>query len=279
MVLLLGLRHGLDPDHLAAIDSLARCNRAERPALSRWAGVLFSLGHGAVVLIIAAVVGTGAFQVTVPESLEPLGAAISILFLTALGLVNAKAALLPGNASAVRPQGLRGAWFAALTRTSHPVVIACTGALFALSFDTVSQAVMFSVAARHSAGWGHALAAGAVFTLGMVIADGINGACIARVLQRADRHAALAARSLTGAIAVLSLSIAAAGVWRLSDTVDALPEFGIIPGLCLIGATLALLLLPGQRGEGIGGQNGRSKQRSSLAAGQISLASSCAKPK
>ena len=36
VVFLLGLKHGLDPDHLAAIDGLTRFNAARRPALSRW---------------------------------------------------------------------------------------------------------------------------------------------------------------------------------------------------------------------------------------------------
>src|ERR1700690_4076550 len=36
VVFLLGLKHGLDPDHLAAIDGLTRFNAARRPGLSRW---------------------------------------------------------------------------------------------------------------------------------------------------------------------------------------------------------------------------------------------------
>jgi high-affinity nickel-transport protein len=47
----LGLRHGVDPDHLAAIDGLSRL----RP--SRWNGVLFAAGHGALVTLLAVGVG------------------------------------------------------------------------------------------------------------------------------------------------------------------------------------------------------------------------------
>jgi hypothetical protein len=46
VVFLLGAQHGFDPDHLAAIDGLARFNAAARPRLARWSGLLFSLGHG-----------------------------------------------------------------------------------------------------------------------------------------------------------------------------------------------------------------------------------------
>src|SRR5580698_9870246 len=47
----LGLRHGVDPDHLAAIDGLSRL----RP--SRWNGVAFAIGHGAIVTLLAVGIG------------------------------------------------------------------------------------------------------------------------------------------------------------------------------------------------------------------------------
>jgi hypothetical protein len=55
----LGLKHGLDADHLATIDGLTRFNARARPAMARWCGALFSLGHGAVVVVVAVTVGTG----------------------------------------------------------------------------------------------------------------------------------------------------------------------------------------------------------------------------
>jgi high-affinity nickel-transport protein len=51
LVFILGLRHGMDADHLAAIDGFSRL----RP--SRWNGVLFGLGHGLVVTLLALLVG------------------------------------------------------------------------------------------------------------------------------------------------------------------------------------------------------------------------------
>ena len=56
MVFLLGLRHGMDPDHLATIDGLARYNGQNRPRVARWSGCFFSLGHGAIVTLVAAFV-------------------------------------------------------------------------------------------------------------------------------------------------------------------------------------------------------------------------------
>src|SRR6476619_3320622 len=86
VVFILGLKHGLDPDHLAAIDGLTRFNARERPALSRWSGLLFSAGHGVVVTLVAIAVATVATEWKAPEWLENAGTWISIGFLTALGV-------------------------------------------------------------------------------------------------------------------------------------------------------------------------------------------------
>jgi len=50
-----GVKHGLDPDHLATIDGLSRFNAASKPWLAKWAGVFFSLGHGLMITTVVAV--------------------------------------------------------------------------------------------------------------------------------------------------------------------------------------------------------------------------------
>src|SRR2546429_4745657 len=88
LVFFLGLKHGLDPDHLATIDGLARCNAQMRPRLARWSGCLFSLGHGAIVTLVAGVVGAVAGGWTAPRWLDDVGTWVSIGFLIALGIMN-----------------------------------------------------------------------------------------------------------------------------------------------------------------------------------------------
>ncbi|MBV8171018.1 MAG: hypothetical protein JO219_03710, partial [Candidatus Eremiobacteraeota bacterium] len=56
-VFVLGLRHGADPDHLAAIDNLTRNSLGARERLSRFVGTLFAGGHSMMVLSIAALAG------------------------------------------------------------------------------------------------------------------------------------------------------------------------------------------------------------------------------
>ena len=53
LVFLLGLKHGFDADHLATIDGLTRFNARHRRPFARYCGALFSLGHGALNLIVA----------------------------------------------------------------------------------------------------------------------------------------------------------------------------------------------------------------------------------
>ena len=74
IILLMGMRHGLDADHLAAIDGLVRYNAQSRPRLARAAGVLFALGHGLVLAGFAVGMSTLARVWSAPQWLEPLGA-------------------------------------------------------------------------------------------------------------------------------------------------------------------------------------------------------------
>lgn len=208
VVFMLGLKHGLDPDHLAAIDGLARFNAARKPRLSRWSGLLFSAGHGLVVTSVAIAVATVAAGWRVPAWLEAGGAWISIGFLTLLGLANLVAVLRTPRGHVVRPVGLRTRLFARLATAEHPVVIAAVGAAFALSFDTLGHAVLFSVAGSQLAGWLFAALLGLVFTAGMMATDALNGLWVSRLAQAADRRAAAASRVMSLAVGFVSLAIA-----------------------------------------------------------------------
>jgi nickel/cobalt transporter (NiCoT) family protein len=214
VVFLLGLKHGLDPDHLAAIDGLTRFNAAKRPALSRWSGLLFSAGHGVVVTMVAIAVATVATQWKVPAWLEDTGTWISIAFLTALGLANLVTVVRTPRGEMVRAAGLRSRLFERFTRAEHPVLIAAVGAAFALSFDSISQAVLFSVTGSNLAGWLFAALLGLVFTAGMMATDSLNGLWVSHLVRSADRRAAAASRMMSLAIAFTSLAIAALAAAR-----------------------------------------------------------------
>src|SRR5688500_16695622 len=207
LVFLLGLRHGCDPDHLVAIDGLTRSSR------SRWCGFFFSLGHGLVVTLVGVAVALAASDWRAPAWLERLGAWISISVLLVLGVANLLAVFRARPGEPVYLVGLRGRWLAErLARASHPMVIASVGAAFALSFDTISHALLFSLTGASMAGWLFALGLGLVFTLGMVLTDAVNGWWVAKMIAGADGRAARASRAMSMAIAFLCLALAGAGI-------------------------------------------------------------------
>ena len=215
VVLLLGLRHGFDADHLAAIDGLTRLAARQRRGYTRYCGTLFALGHGAVVLGIVAVVGLLSARWTPPGWLNAFGAWISIAFLMLIGIVNLRAVLLTAPGSVVCLVGLKGPWIARLLPAGGPLGVAAVGALFALSFDTLSQAAPFAVAATQYGGVECAWLLGLLFVLGMFVADGLNGWWIANLIARADEVAALASRVMGVAVSAVSLLVAALGVAKL----------------------------------------------------------------
>ena len=217
LVFTLGVKHGLDADHLATIDGLTRFNAQRNPKLARWCGALFSLGHGAVVLAIALAVGSAAQRWAVPAWMEDIGAWISIGFLALLGMMNLAAVLSAQPGQVVQTVGLKGRFFARLQRTGHPALIALVGAFFAFSFDTMSQAALFALTGTQFGGVLHALTLGLLFMLGMMLTDGINGLWIARLIRRADRIACIASRVMGLAIAGLSLAVAGFGVLKYAS--------------------------------------------------------------
>ena len=225
LTFVLGMKHGFDADHLATIDGLTRYNTRNRPGLARYCGTLFSLGHGAVVMAIALGVSAIAGHWEVPPWFGTIGSVISIVFLVALGSLNLVAVLAAEPHEMVQPVGIKGRLLGNLRHVSHPALIALVGALFALSFDTLSQAAFFALSATQFGGWQHALMLAMLFMLGMLLTDGINGLWIARLIASADHVALIASRVMGLVVSGVSLLVAAFGAAKLlSPSLDAWSE-------------------------------------------------------
>lgn len=216
LVFVLGMKHGFDADHLATIDGLTRFNIRSNPRLARFCGALFSLGHGAVVVTISLLVSTLARRWQTPEWLESFGAWVSIAFLITLGLLNIRAVLGAAPAEVVSPVGLKGRFLARFIRARGAGAVALVGALFAFSFDTVSQAALFALTATRFGGWQDAVALGLLFMAGMLVTDGINGLWISRLIRRADQTAALASRIMGLSVGGMSLMVGLFGFLKLT---------------------------------------------------------------
>lgn len=210
-----GIKHGLDPDHLATIDGLARFNASSKPWLAKWSGVLFSIGHGLVVTTVVEVVALMPGRIALPSWLEGLGMAVSIITLLLLGGLNFYAAFNTQTV-ATRPVGLKS-WMR--FQSGHPAIVLGIGALFALSFDTMSQAAFFSLAANNVAIEFYAFTLGVVFTVGMIVSDGVNGMLTARFIKESGKRALIASRVMSLVIGSVSLFVAMLGIikWMQSS--------------------------------------------------------------
>jgi high-affinity nickel-transport protein len=216
----LGLRHGLDADHLAAIDAMTRFNADARPALARRTGLWFSIGHGFVVLIVAYTVALTAQTWSAPAWLAPFGAWISIATLVLLSALNLLAWHETAPNAAVTVTGWRSKLFAAAFQASRRRAVIGVGALFAVSFDTLSQAALMGATGVARQGFvAVGLLAGA-FVIGMVVTDGLNGWWVAHLIQRPDARSAIASRVMCLSVCGVSLGTAALGAAaQLSTTV------------------------------------------------------------
>jgi len=215
LAFVLGLKHGFDADHLATIDGLTRYNARANPRLAKVAGALFSLGHGVVVMLVALVAGSLSAGWQTPGWLEVTGATVSVFFLFALAYINVHAVLTTAPDAVVAPSGLKARLLGRVLTVRRPWAVAAVGMLFALSFDTVSQAALFALAAGRFGGVMQALFVAGLFVLGMLVVDGINGAWICALIRRADRTAVIASRVMALAVAAISIAVGLFTVTKL----------------------------------------------------------------
>jgi nickel/cobalt transporter (NiCoT) family protein len=242
LVFTLGLRHGFDADHLAAIDGLTRANLRRGRRFARYCGALFSLGHGAVVVAVALTVSLARARWSAPGWLELTGTWIAIAFLVLVGVLNLRTVLAAAPDEIVRPAGFKGRLLGRLAGAGRPLTVALVGAVFAISFDTVSQAALFALTALQFGGVGHALALAGVFGAGMVVTDAVNGLWISRLLARADRIAVTASRVMGLTIGAVSLGVAGLGLAGLAR--PAIAAWNAERGLAM-GAFVCATLLAG----------------------------------
>lgn len=194
LAIALGLRHGVDPDHLAVIDGLSRL----RP--SRWNGVLFAIGHGLLVTLLA--VGAGGL---LARSIGPYAPWLLIL----LGAINLWRLR--------KPVVHRHRGFSRIARSS-PLLL---GILFGAGFETASQLSALVLAADINP-W----LLGLMFSTGMMLVDGTDGYLASRTQSQAiagGRRALRASRSLGIFVVVFSFGLGGAELLKLDIDRFALP--------------------------------------------------------
>ena len=195
----LGLRHAVDPDHIAAIDNVTRklMQEGKRPVA---VGLFFAVGHSTVVIAasLLVAVSVGALEARFEGFKEiggVIGTSVSALFLLLIALINTMILISVYRAFQASRRGdhateqelhdllqQRGflarmlrSLFALITKSWQMYPL---GFLFGLGFDTASEIGLIGIsAAQGSAGlpvWS-ILVFPALFTAGMSLIDTTDG--------------------------------------------------------------------------------------------------------
>ncbi len=205
-VFALGLRHGADPDHIAAIDNLTRNSFEKRPWLSRFCGTLFAGGHSIMVLSIAALVGVlGSHLGPYGPTIETIGTWISIVVLVAIALLNLQqlrtgGTRITGVKTRLLPKVLREA--------TSPWVAVPVGLLFGFGFETSSQIATYAVAFGVDSGLLGALLVGAAFCLGMICTDTLDSILVHRLVSARTSLQPRAMRVWIVTVTIVALAVA-----------------------------------------------------------------------
>ena len=181
LMFVLGLRHGLDPDHIACIDGLTWQALNHDHHHAQWIGTLFAIGHGLLVTAIAVGVSQLTQRMEVPDGVVTVFQWIPTVLLLLVGTLNLR--LLLNAWQSYQPTGWKLRLIPArLRHNGSPLAVIAIGVLFATVFDTATQASAWGyVASNKGGGLLAALAAGLVFTAGMVITDTLDGRLICHV--------------------------------------------------------------------------------------------------
>jgi high-affinity nickel-transport protein len=201
----LGFRHGLDPDHIAAVDGLTRMRCKDSRFLSaRLTGFQFASGHSLTVFLATLIFYWQG--VALPLWLDNLGLWISSSFLIWLAWVNFKFFLAREPAHRHSHSSLKTMLFKWLGPLAHPMGV---GFAFALSFDTLAQAGLMAHKGHELGGFAMIVYLSFCFGSGMMLADSLNGLVVHWMVQRSQAMAEKISRLISALIATLSLTVVA----------------------------------------------------------------------
>lgn len=234
-MIILGLRHALDVDHITAIDNLVRLHNAARKA--RWVGAGFSIGHMVSVLaemiLIIYVIGS----VTGADVLSFWGSIIGAIALATIGAVNIYSMKRWGKTGSailaskiLARTGMLGPFGSSLV----------TGLVFGLGFDTATQisAITLSAVASATLGVQVALILAGFFAMGMIPVDTLDSIMLRSAFSRIFDKKGF--RYMSFALSGAAMTVAATASYEILTGSDILPELtGPILAGVIIGSSFA----------------------------------------
>lgn len=256
----LGLRHAVDADHIAAIDNVVR-KLMQAGDTPHSAGLYFALGHSSVVVVATMLLALGVVNLGGDRLFQEIGGfigtSVSALFLLVIAAINfAIFAGLWRTFRAARERGIHnaaqldalvanrgflarllGPMFRLVTRPWHMFPL---GLLFGLGFDTATEIGLLSISATEAArgaSLADVLVFPALFAAGMALVDTADSALMVSAYRWAFvdpmrklwynltiTGASVAVALLIGGIEALRLVAdrfgLTGGVWALVDALN-----------------------------------------------------------
>jgi high-affinity nickel-transport protein len=180
--LIIGVKHGFDPDHLAMINGVFSI-RSTKEKISKWNGFVFSIGHGVAVtligLLITSMHSISIFKTNFFSFIEW----IPTVLLLFTGIINLYFFNSNHNDHSIH----KFKWL--IKGASNSLLrMFFVGVIFALVFDSVSQISIWSLASTIKESTGLILLIGVAFTIGMVISDTFSGVLFSLILNNKTRN-------------------------------------------------------------------------------------------
>ena len=229
-MVLLGLRHALDVDHITAIDNLVRLHNATRK--SQWIGAGFSLGHMISVLAEMILIIYFMGSITSVDNLSFWGGVIGAIALGVIGAV---------NVYSLKKWGKTGSAILATKILSRLGIMSpfssalITGIVFGLGFDTATQisAITLSAVASATLGVQVALVLAGFFAIGMIPIDTLDSFILRSTFSRIFNTRGF--RYMAYSLSAAALAVAAlASIEKITNS-EILPD--------MTGPVLAILII------------------------------------
>ena len=229
-MVLLGLRHALDVDHITAIDNLVRLHNATRK--SQWIGAGFSLGHMISVLAEMILIIYFMGSITSVDNLSFWGGVIGAIALGVIGAV---------NVYSLKKWGKTGSAILATKILSRIGIMnpfssaLITGIVFGLGFDTATQisAITLSAVASATLGVQVALVLAGFFAIGMIPIDTLDSFILRSTFSRIFNTRGF--RYMAYSLSAAALAVAAL------TSIETITNSEILPDMT--GPVLAILII------------------------------------
>ncbi len=196
LMLALGVRHGLDPEHIALVNSVTLHAVESRRRWPTSSGLWFALGHGFVITLVAVVFVGVLDAMHLPRWALALATWLPSVILLAVALANLHELLR--RAGDYRPASIKRRLLPrALGDSSSPLAVFLIGMVFAPFVDPAAQAAVWGYVAGASVSAGWVVVLGITLTLAMAVICTLEAHAVVR-LTRTGADAAATRRRTVG---------------------------------------------------------------------------------